>query len=183
MKKKKLSTEDSLLFRKTIGAVQRVESTSILLCADKKPKPVPREKQPDLTDKLHHLGHDGINALTAEDTLSFLTPGMAKNVLKRLRQGYYGADGQLDLHGLTSTQAKQQLLHFLHFCVEDGCRCVHIIHGKGYRSENSHPVLKNNLNQWLRQHKDVQAFCSASAKDGGAGAVLVLLHLAEKYAD
>jgi len=60
---------------------------------------------------------------------------------------------------------------------------VHIIHGKGYRSENSHPVLKNNLNQWLRQHRDVQAFCSASAKDGGAGAVLVLLHLAEKYAD
>jgi DNA-nicking Smr family endonuclease len=55
------------------------------------------------------------------------------------------------------------------------------VHGKGYRSLDNQPVLKNNLNLWLRQHRDVQAFCSASPKDGGAGAVLVLLRLSEKY--
>jgi len=33
----------------------------------------------------------------------------------------------------------------------------------------------------LRQHKDVQAFCSAPPRDGGTGAVFVLLQLAEKY--
>ena len=87
----------------------------------------------------------------------------------------------MDLHGLTSQQAKQQLVRFLHDCVQDGCRCVHIVHGKGYRSENSHPVLKNSLNQWLRQYPDVQAFCSASQREGGTGAVLVLLRLSEKY--
>ena len=76
---------------------------------------------------------------------------------------------------------KNNLLHFLHDCAETGCRCVHIVHGKGYRSADNHPVLKNNLNLWLRQHKDVQAFCSAPPKDGGTGAVFVLLQLAEKY--
>jgi DNA-nicking Smr family endonuclease len=58
---------------------------------------------------------------------------------------------------------------------------VHIIHGKGYRSVDSHPVLKNDLNLWLRQHKDVQAFCSAPPKSGGTGAVFVLLRLSEKF--
>jgi DNA-nicking Smr family endonuclease len=42
-------------------------------------------------------------------------------------------------------------------------------------------VLKNNLNSWLRQHKDVQAFCSTPPKDGGTGAIFVLLQLSEKY--
>jgi len=53
----------------------------------------------------------------------------------------------------------------------------------GYRSENNLPVLKNDLNFWLRQHQEVQAFCSATQKDGGAGAVFVLLRLTGKYAD
>ncbi len=183
MKKKKLSTEDSLLFRQTVGKVKSIENNTLLLRADKKPKPMPRPKQDDFSDKLKSTGESTRENLTAEDTLSFLAPGLHKNVLKKLRSGEFGADGQLDLHGLTSSQAKQHLLHFLHSCVEEGCRCVHIIHGKGYRSENNQPVLKNHLNSWLRQHNDVQAFCSAAPRDGGAGAVLVLLHLAEKYAD
>jgi DNA-nicking Smr family endonuclease len=151
--------------------------------AKPKPKPIPRIEAIKFSEKLQEHRDIVTDKLSAEDTFSFLSPGLQKNVLKKLRHGYFGADAQLDLHGLTSSQAKQQVLHFLHLCVEDGCRCVHIIHGKGYRSENDFPILKNHLNLWLRQHNDVQAFCSASAKDGGAGAVIVLLHLAEKYAD
>lgn len=187
MSKKILPPEDVQLFRQSVGKVQAVKSDSWLLRADNKPKPKPIPKSQqleiDVSEKLQEHRDIFTDKLFAEDTFSFLAPGLQKNVLKKLRQGYFGADAQLDLHGLTSSQAKQQLLHFLHFCVEDGCRCVHIIHGKGYRSENNLPILKNHLNMWLRQHNDVQAFCSASAKDGGAGAVLVLLHLADKYAD
>ncbi len=172
-----------LLFRQAVGKVNSIDTNTLLLRAAEKPKPIPKHKQLDLSDKLRQQRESVTERLSAEDTLSFLAPGLQKNVLKKLRKGHYGADGQLDLHGLTSSQAKQQLLHFLHSCVEEGCRCVHIIHGKGYRSENNHPILKNHLNSWLRQHNDVQAFCSASPKDGGAGAVLVLLHLTQKYAD
>jgi DNA-nicking Smr family endonuclease len=181
--KKKLSPEDSLLFRQAIGKVKTIEANTLLLRTAEKPKPMPKQKQDDYADRLKQRHASDIESLSAEDTLSFLAPGVQKKVLKKMRQGHFGADGQLDLHGLTSCQAKQQLLRFLHSCVEEGCRCVHIIHGKGYRSENNQPILKNHLNNWLRHHNDVQAFCSASPKDGGAGAVLVLLHLAEKYAD
>lgn len=183
MSKKTLSAEDSDLFRQSVGKVQSVKTDSWLLRADKKLKPVPKSASEDSAEKFLESQDIITEKLTAEDTFSFLAPGLQKKVLKKLRQGYFGVDAQLDLHGLTSSQAKQQLLRFLHLCVEDGCHCVHIIHGKGYRSENNQPILKNQINLWLRQHNDVQAFCSASPKDGGAGAVLVLLYLEEKYAD
>lgn len=183
MPKKIISPADSDLFRQSVGKVQVVKSDSLLLRADKKPKPIPKSQQEQTAEKQQEHRDIVSEKLTAEDTLSFIAPGLQKNVLKKLAQGYFAADAQLDLHGLTRSEAKQQLLRFLYLCVKDGCRCVHIIHGKGYRSENNYPILKNHLNVWLRQHNDVQAFCSAHPKDGGAGAVLVLLHLADKYAD
>jgi DNA-nicking Smr family endonuclease len=180
--KKTLTPEDRELFRQTIGTVRTIKRDKIVLPVASKPKPYPK---PTLIDINGHL----IDAATStivekvgiEDRLSFLNTGLQHKVLKKLRQGYFGVDAEIDLHGLNSDEAKRQLLNFLHYCVEDGCRCVHIVHGKGHRSPDNHPVLKNNLNVWLRQHKDVQAFCSASPQNGGTGAVVVLLQCSEKY--
>ena len=36
-------------------------------------------------------------------------------------------------------------------------------------------ILKNKLNNWLRQVDEIIAFCSAVAKDGGQGALYLLL--------
>jgi DNA-nicking Smr family endonuclease len=179
--KKTLTSEDSDLFRQTIGKVCAVNSDKILLNKDNKPKPYPRPLAINVDGHLLASAATDIEKVGLEDSLSFIAPGLQNNVLKKLRRGFFGLDSEIDLHGLTSNAAKQQLLHFLHDCVNSGCRCVHIVHGKGYRSANNQPVLKNNLNLWLRQHKDVQAFCSAPPRDGGTGAVFVLLQLAEKY--
>jgi DNA-nicking Smr family endonuclease len=177
--KKNLTPEDSDLFRLTIGKVQTVKSDKVLLTVDIKPKPYP--KTPSINVDEHSLGADEfeIESVGIADSLSFTIPGLQHNVLKKLRKGQFGVDGEIDLHGLNSHEAKQQLLHFLHHCVEEGNRCVHIVHGKGYRSADNHPVLKNNLNLWLRQHKDIQAFCSATPENGGTGAVFVLLQLSK----
>lgn len=181
MPKKKITDADIDLFRQTVGTVRTVTSDKVTLQTKPKPSARPQQQTPDYHAKLNIAHDDDIITVSQEDTLEFLGAGLQKNVLKKMRQGHYGLDAELDLHGLTSIIAQQQLLKFLHECVDDGCRCVHIIHGKGYRSQDNHPVLKNQLNKWLRQHQDVQAFCSASQKDGGAGAVLVLLCIAEKY--
>lgn len=180
MAKKTLSDEDSALFRQFAGNVKAIDHNTVILKPDKKPKPVPKTDVSDIENPFHEIQVTE-QRLHPEDSMSFLATGLQKNVLKKLRNGYFGLDAELDLHGLNSREAKQQLQHFLHDCVEDGCRCVHIIHGKGYRSEEGFPILKNNINMWLRQHHDVQAFCSASPRHGGTGAVLVLLHLADKY--
>lgn len=171
------------MFRQAVGEVRLITSDKVALKSPHKPKPVPR-KQPAV-DTEQHLDRNVFveEMLSLEDRLSFISPGLQKNVLKKLRRGHYGLDAEIDLHGLNSIEAKRQLLRFLHNCVEEGCRCVCIVHGKGYRSPDNHPVLKNNLNLWLRQHKDVQAFCSAPPREGGTGAVFVLLHLAHKYCE
>lgn len=180
-KKKPLSPAEAELFRQTVGPVREISTDRLLLKPDSKPSPRPKLSTPDYHEKLNPAADFATETVSNEDTLSFLGFGLQKNVLKKLRQGHFGLDAELDLHGLTTQLAKQNLLKFLHHCVEDGCRCVHIIHGKGYRSENNHPVLKNHLNMWLRQHNDVQAFCSATPRDGGAGAVMVLLRISDKY--
>ena len=182
MAKKILTPEDSDLFHQTVGSVQSVKTDKVLFTPTDKPKPYPK---PSVINVNGHL-IDSVTALPIEkvgieDSLSFLNTGLQHKVLKKLRNGFFGLDADIDLHGLSSDEAKRQLLNFLHRCVEDGCRCVHIVHGKGHRSPDQHPILKNNINLWLRQHKDVQAFCSASPKDGGTGAVFVLLQLSEKY--
>lgn len=181
MAKKTLTTEDQDLFRQTIGKVRAVNSDKILLTKENKPKPYPKSLAIDVYSHLDHTAITDITKVGLEDTISFIAPGIQHNVLKKLRRGFFGLDAEIDLHGLTSSAAKTQLLLFLNAGVTSGFRCVHIVHGKGYRSSDNHPVLKNNLNLWLRQHKDVQAFCSASIKDGGTGAVFVLLRLSDKY--
>jgi len=181
--KKNTSSDDSALFRVAVGKVRKIDTNTVNLSPDKKPRPVPRAKPLEQVDPLQNEVDEALETLFQEDRVAFLAPGLQKNVLKKLRKRHYGVDAEIDLHGLTSRDAQQQLLHFLHFCVEDGCRCVQIIHGKGYNSPHSQPVLKNDLNLWLRQHKDVLAFCSTPPKAGGTGAVYVLLRLSDKFND
>ena len=50
-----------------------------------------------------------------------------------------------------------------------------MVHGKGNGSPNSGPVIKRYLDGWLRRRREILAFCSARACDGGTGAVYVLL--------
>ena len=113
--------------------------------------------------------------VSSEEILSFCRSGIQKNVFKKLRAGQYRISDELDLHGSTLKQAKQLLVYYLQEAVQfEGC-CVRIIHGKGHRSAGKKPVLKTYVNHWLSEHERVLAFHSAKPKDGGTGAVYVLL--------
>jgi DNA-nicking Smr family endonuclease len=113
--------------------------------------------------------------MTGNEALSFKRAGVRIQTVRRLRRGLYPVEDELDLHGLTQAAARQQLADFIARSVDAGCRCVRIVHGKGYRSGARGPILKAAVNLWLRRHLDVLAFVSARAIDGGAGAVYVLL--------
>jgi DNA-nicking Smr family endonuclease len=118
---------------------------------------------------------DDAGSVTADGTLSFQRPGVRIQVMRRLRRGLYPIDAELDLHGLSQTAARDKLADFLAHSRDSGCRCVSVIHGKGYQSGARGPILKTAVNLWLRRHMDVMAFVSARAIDGGAGALYVLL--------
>ena len=116
-----------------------------------------------------------IEPVASGDELLFCGPGVRRGVFRKLRRGQFIVESELDLHGLTVRQARTEVAHFLNQAGASGERCVRIIHGKGNRSAGHGPVLKNQVNVWLRQRDDVLAFASPPPKDGGSGAVHVLL--------
>ncbi|MGA2563535.1 MAG: Smr/MutS family protein [Steroidobacteraceae bacterium] len=115
-----------------------------------------------------------IDAQPGEELL-FRRPGVPETVVRRLRRGSYRVESELDLHGLRAMDGAAHLALFLREARVHGQQCLRIIHGKGLRSGERGPVLKNTVNTILRRDDAVLAFCSARPNAGGTGATLVLL--------
>jgi DNA-nicking Smr family endonuclease len=111
--------------------------------------------------------------LEAEQT--FLRRGLGTDVLVKLRRGHWVVQAALDLHGMTTDEARDTLADFLLDARGRGLRCVRFIHGKGLTSPNREPVLKGKVRRWLAQWDDVLAYCEAPRHAGGSGAVIALL--------
>lgn len=101
-----------------------------------------------------------------------------KRFLPNLRSSLYSIQGQIDLHGLNQTEARNEVEQFI---VRMACLrtcCVKIIHGRGMNSQQNRAILKEKLQKWLstrRMSRYVVAYASAPLNDGGVGAVYVLL--------
>jgi DNA-nicking Smr family endonuclease len=111
---------------------------------------------------------------TGEELL-FRRPSINERVFKRLRRGGFSIQDELDLHGMTVAEARDALKEFVSECADLNRGCVRIIHGKGLGSGRRGPVLKAHVNGWLRHWDHVLAFATAKPRDGGSGAVYVLI--------
>ena len=173
---KNINPEDTALFRDAVGEVRPVQPRRVDL---RRPPPGARarfRRQDDaqvLVDSLRESPHS-LGIETGEE-LVFRRPEVSQPVFRRLRRGEFAIRGELDLHGMTNVQAREELRRFIAECVAEEIQCVRIIHGKGLRSGPRGPVLKASVNSWLRRWQDVLAFCSAPPRDGGTGAIYVLL--------
>ncbi len=116
----------------------------------------------------------GDTAEEAPDFLDFRRPGIQNRLYRDLQRGVIEPQATLDLHGMRVDDARRALSRFLDQSLAAGRRCVRIVHGKG-RGSDRQPVLKQRVNQWLPQRREVLAFCSAPRWDGGTGAAYVLL--------
>lgn len=111
--------------------------------------------------------------VAAEAVLAFMRPGVQRRQFDKLRSGQLPWRHAVDLHGCTLEQAREAVLQLLDEAARDQIQVVKIVHGKGLN--NGHALLKTAVNGWLRQLPSVIAFASADARNGGTGAVLVLL--------
>ena len=107
--------------------------------------------------------------------LRFQRPSVGRRTMRKLARGGYSVQAELDLHGMTTAEAKPRLADFIEYSVMQGNLCVRIVHGKGLGSGDRGPVLKNAVNRWLRNWDTVLAFVSTRQVDGGTGAIYVLL--------
>lgn len=172
----KPSTDDIELFRRSVGPVRKIHHDKT--APVRKPRPSrPRRQMPGNDTGLSDSFSDGFDygEVTSDEALFFARPGLQQRQLQRLKRGQLTIGAELDMHGMTAAMARSALVNFIDLCREQHIRCVRIIHGKGYGSGGSAPVLKNRVNSWLRQHHDVLAFSSAPIQDGGSGALYVLL--------
>ena len=106
--------------------------------------------------------------------LSWKQDGVQNAVFDRLRTGQYPAAASLDLHGFTVAEAREKVYHFLRKHRALGHRMVMIAHGRGERSATP-ARLKSFVAHWLSELPEVIAFHSALPRQGGTGAVYVLL--------
>lgn len=177
-----LSDDESSLFRTSIGDTRPLPDNGKTVFPPHLPWPVPRQNRTDANP----LAVDGLNdhipqeLAGTDEEFFFLRPGVAPLTMKRLRRGHWAIQAELDLHGMTSDEARSCLIGFLDECKQLGLRCVRVIHGKGLSSRNREPVLKLKTASWLMQRPEILAFCQARPMDGGSGAVIVLLKVARR---
>lgn len=170
-----ISEDDAAAFHAAVGDVRRLHDDRAQ-AAPSRPPARPRASQVSraVSEALLPDGPDADAPGFAERQF-FARPGVQQRTLRRLARGQLAVREELDLHGMRVDGARTALARFLDECAQRDLRCVRIITGKGYGSRGTAPVLKAQLDRWLRLRPQVLAFCSATERDGGTGAVYVLL--------
>ncbi|MCX7125163.1 MAG: Smr/MutS family protein [Gammaproteobacteria bacterium] len=138
-------------------------------------KPISLKKRDPIPEKstFHFKNHQP--NISGNDIISFSKSGLQHKKFSKLKQGKIRIEATLDLHDHTSDEAIHATEIFLKRCQNIGFRAVCIIHGKGIYSNDNKPVLKNLLNNLLRENPCVLAFHSAKNYQGGTGAVVVII--------
>jgi DNA-nicking Smr family endonuclease len=171
-KKDEIDDTEKDLFQSAMRGIKRMTHTKITnqyTPSEKKPLKKQKPSNPlNLIDE-----EESIDMVSGDDLLEFNRTGLQHKVLRKLRQGKYTVEATLDLHGKRVHEARETLNDFLLYCLKKNIRHALIIHGKGHGTTK--PILKNKLNQWLRQLDFVLAFCSATRQEGRSGAVYLLL--------
>lgn len=170
--------DETDLLREALKDVAPLPDRGRVIQRPHRPAPLPLQRQRDEAQVLAESLSDEMSVeqmLGSGEELAYLRQGIDPQVLRKLRRGHWVIQDSLDLHGLRSEEARELLVGFLSEALRDGHRCVHIVHGKGHRSQYREPVLKKKVAGWLKQREEVLAYCQAQPADGGGGALLVLL--------
>ena len=173
-----VSHDPAELFRQVAGAVAPLKDKNLADVERPVPAPRPRQREEDEREVLREAIEAPLSfedRLDTGDEAAYLRTGLPRRVLTDLRRGRWVVQGELDLHGLTRDEARASLARFIALSLQQGRRCLRVIHGKGHGSPGRMPVLKHLSRGWLAQREDILAFCQARPHDGGDGALLVLL--------
>ncbi len=182
MRKRPLDPEDIALFRNKMSDV-----SPIIHNLAETPRPSAREKRTKTaaTQEWMQLPTAVMNTtyepdavtISHESVIQFRRPGIQDSVFRKLQRGQIPIITELDLHGMTVNKAKIALDRFMeeHLRQLEKQVCVRIIHGKGIGSKDGLPVIKRQTQLWLQCNINVLAYSSCQPRDGGTGALYVLV--------
>jgi DNA-nicking Smr family endonuclease len=170
--------EDLAAFRAAVAGSTPLRSSQRIVFEPTKPSPRPRQRE---LDEAAAMVESLLAPLQIDDWLdlgdadSFLRPGLPRSVLRDLRSGRWVMQGHVDLHGLNRHEAHEEVILLLADALSSGKRCLRIVHGRGHGSPGREGILRQLVKSWLGRRKEVLAFCHAPPRDGGDGALWVLL--------
>jgi DNA-nicking Smr family endonuclease len=155
---------DRLLWRRAVRSVTplRERAATVSPASDSMPPALAEEKAARQQIRPPALDHfSGIDRANAE----------------RLKRGLHPIEARLDLHGNTQAEAHDALTAFVHTSYEAGRRCVLVITGRGL-GPSGPGVLRSAVPRWLEDvplRRKILAIAPAQPRDGGAGALYLLL--------
>ena len=176
--------DDFDLFQKSMQGVKKMDTSNIAKIEKDKKKKIDAQTLakraaatgPMQTDHAELSDTQAmLNPVASQATLSYRIGTLQHKVFEDLKAGNLRWFEAVDLHGCTVEDARAAVLQIIQMAKDENQNVIKIVHGKGPEA-----ILKTYVNGWLRQHRDVLAFVSAPEKQGGTGAVLVLLKRAEK---
>ncbi|MDR2837014.1 MAG: Smr/MutS family protein [Azonexus sp.] len=170
--------DDLAAFHAAVAGSRPLPDSGRIHREPQQPPPKPLQRLADEQAALHESLHGEIglqDRLEGGDEAHYLRPGLAASVLRDLRRGRWVVQDDLDLHGLNRDEARSLLGAFLAEALRQGMRCVRVVHGKGLGSPQKTAVLRPLTRGWLAQRDEVLAYCQARPRDGGEGALIVLL--------
>ncbi|UYH53220.1 Smr/MutS family protein [Lawsonia intracellularis] len=139
--------------------------------------------QTDITSLTTNKKPIKFNIVKKEEQLEGHIEGFDKKLFTQLQSGLFRPKTTLDLHGFNIQQAFYTVVKFLHTAYITGQQPALIISGRGKNSPQGIPVLKEKLYEWVTQEplkRIILAFCTAHARDGGTGAIYILLRQYKK---
>lgn len=169
-----LSDEDKALFRQLAGKVIPLKNSKRIEVISDLPSAVKNTSSILQSPSIYYLSDNFMEEVRPETVLSYSKQDLPSKRLQQLKNGKIKREATLDLHGLGASTSKELLIKFIIEQTALTHRCLLIIHGKGGH-QGEIPILKNLVNHWLPQFPQVLAFHSALARDGGSGALYVLL--------
>ncbi len=179
------AAEDSLFFRAMQG-VEQIASAGRQIQPPPPPAPEPGDEDGDPEARLMRQAMQGpveFELELCEEYMHGYVRGLDSKIFQQLKAGRLSSEGHLDLHGQNADQALDSLLFFMRESYLAGRRMVLVIPGRGKNSPRGLSILRQELQSWLTREplkRIVLAFCTAQPKDGGAGALYVLLRKMKK---
>lgn len=181
-KKPRISQKESNEFRHSVEDVQPLNKANTRESTKKPQKKSTRPAHTKALKQDEHIDDQQIPPINfelssqkdwhhAQDCIHFAKSGTSHQLLRKMRRGQLHIDDQLDLHQMNRHKALNAMNRFIAKAQSNGLKNLLIIHGKGY----DQAILKNLTSHYLQQDKRVLAFHSATPKDGGTGAVYVLI--------
>jgi DNA-nicking Smr family endonuclease len=184
-----LSAEERELWRRTAQAFRPLDASRLQRLEDMTP---PRD-EPGARPK---PAPGPLKAGAARrDPDPAIRPPADRSHERRLRRGQVEVEARLDLHGLTRTKARRELLGFLRRAQANGMRQVLVITGKGAGARaqdrrrfepwdpdapNLPGVIRRSFTQWMTEPDFaglVAGYAEAHRRHGGSGAFYVMVRI------